>query len=300
MANGLTPYLLSIIFYLIIWGEAPLYHFPIFHFEAAVELLAGAFPAVMAPEPDGGVAADGGFELAEVDVGELPFGHRLGVAGDESHLAVVVAAAQSGDVGIEDGMARGACYALGAREDGRVVVEEVHPVVDVHPVGFLVGDVAHADGSAFTPIAHHLAQRVVHGDALGSEPLAHLQEKAVGGGVLKRVVDLCALHVGRHPEGQRGDPLPVAHMSEEDGARLSAVEHLVELVGAGEGHATAQLPLADGHEFDGLHEVVAEVAVEAALNLLEFLWRLLGEGGQQVVPDDAVAISHDAAHQQVE
>jgi hypothetical protein len=85
-------------------------------------------------------------------------------------------------------------------------------------------------------------------------------------------------------------------MPQIEGAGLSAVEYSIDLVDVGEGHALPHLPFTDGHQFDGFKKIVAEIMVEVVFNATDFLVGFLWERGLQVVPDDAVAISDDAAH----
>jgi hypothetical protein len=79
-------------------------------------------------------------------------------------------------------------------------MKEVYPVVDVHPVGLLVADVADDHGLSFLAKLQDGAQCVLHGYANGTHALAQTKKQAVEVFVLYWVVNLTALRLGRHPE----------------------------------------------------------------------------------------------------
>lgn len=121
-----------------------------------------------------------------------------------------------------------------------------------------------------------------HGDAHCAEALADGQEHLVHARILQRMVNLAALALLRDPQGQGRDPLPVAVMAQVDGAGLATKETFVHTVGALEDHAAANLLLADGEQFDGLHRIVAKPMVEVFLYLPQVGLRAIGEGAAQV------------------
>ena len=88
-------------------------------------------------------------------------------------------------------------------------------------------------------------------------------------------------------------------MSEYAGAGLASVEALLNLVDAPELYAAEQLLTADGHEFDGLYEVVAEPLVESALYADALLEALLGECRCYVASDDVAAVAHYVVENEV-
>ena len=156
----------------------------------------------MAPKPDGRIAADVLLEQLEILVGELPFLQWFRIGGHELELAVVIAALRSRHLSIECRKARGTNDALRACEHGCVVMQEVHPMMNVHPVWFLVGDKPDARHLSFATQTHHLTQRVIHRNALCSHSLAQTEEELIEGCILQRMIDLCTLHAFRYPKGQ--------------------------------------------------------------------------------------------------
>ena len=106
------------------------------------------------------------------------------------------------------------------------------------------------------------------------------------------MIELAEGHVLPQPVGQGGNPLPVAIVPQEEGYRLPLVDYLFYFLQPREGHALPELPVAHGHQLDGLHQVVAEVAVEAVPQRPQLLVRLLGERGLQVVPYHPVPIPY--------
>lgn len=99
-------------------GHVVLEDLAVFHIVAVVELLAGALPAVVAPEPIGRVLADRVLQHQEIAIGQLVFLKLAGVEGDELELGLVVATARTADLEVEDGLVQFACDALRAREHG--------------------------------------------------------------------------------------------------------------------------------------------------------------------------------------
>ena len=77
-----------------------------------------------------------------------------------------------------------------ASEHRRVVVEEIHPVVDIHPHRFLVSYEAYHRGLAGIPVFEHLPKRFLHRYADRSKALAYVEEETVEGFVLDGVIDL--------------------------------------------------------------------------------------------------------------
>ena len=71
----------------------------------------------------------------------------------------------SRSIAIEHGMSYLSDDALDSREHGGVVMEEVHPVVDIHPVRALVGDISYCDDRSLLLEAYDFAKGIVHGDA---------------------------------------------------------------------------------------------------------------------------------------
>ena len=79
------------------------------------------------------------------------------------------------------------------------------------------------------------------------------------------MIDLSALRLRRYPQRQRGDPFPIAIVTQIGSTRLTTLHHLINYLRSLEHHAPLQLFLADGQQFHRLHEIVAEPTIEIPL-----------------------------------
>ena len=91
--------------------------------------------------------------------------------------------------------------AFGARQHGSIMVQEIDPVMDIEPIGLLVGDITDYKELTFFLELDNLAKGVCHGNADGTLSLAQTKEELVNPFVLNRMVYLCALYLGRNPQG---------------------------------------------------------------------------------------------------
>ena len=158
-----------------------------------IVFLVAALPAVVGPEIALGLPAYRRLKQLEVAVGELPLGGLLGMVGDRHEVGLVVSASYAAHVDVEDCLPGASHNLLGAREHRRIVVEEVEPVVDVVPEGYLVGYISHDDRLVLGTVACDASQGFCHGYALGSEARAQMQEESVELLILQYMVYLCAL-----------------------------------------------------------------------------------------------------------
>ena len=118
--------------------------------EEGVEFGSGAFPSVVAPEPVGRVAADGGFEHFNVALCELEFGEGARVVGEFDKGADIVASARSAQVNVIDGVIEDAGEAFSTGEDGCLgMAEKGGPVVHFFVARDLVGNEAGVADAAF-------------------------------------------------------------------------------------------------------------------------------------------------------
>ena len=138
--------------------------------------------------------------------------HLLRMPSDKLELGLVVASALALHIDVKHSMVQLPHNALRAREHRRVVVQEVHPVMNVHPVRFLVRNVAYDHRTVALGEFEQTAQRVMHGDAERVEMLSGAEEKLVCEAIFYRMIDLSGLYIRRQPQGQRRDPFPVAIM----------------------------------------------------------------------------------------
>ncbi len=114
------------------------------------------------------------------------------------------------------------------------------------------------------------------------------------------MVDLCALHLGGHPVGERRDPFPVEDMAQIDGAGESVGEVAIEVFNSFKHQSLANLVFAHGHHLDGFDEIIAELLVELSLDGFQFGLVFLGETLAEVFSDDAMAVAHHLGDEQVE
>ena len=219
---------------------------------------------------------------------------------DGFEFCFVISSAHTMDLHIEHGMVEFPEYALGTRQDGSVVMQEIHPMMDIEPIGLLVGDITDDDGLFLSMMLHYFAQRILHGDAMGIHPFSDQQEKLVECLVLQRVVNLSAPSVGLYPERYRRNPFPVAEMSQVEAHRLSAGHHFIECFGILEHHPPFHLLAAHRHQLNRLRKIVAEPLVEILLNAPQLLLRLFGESTLQVFPHYLQAVSAHMVDQQVQ
>ena len=254
----------------------------------------------MRPEIEGRCPTDALLQQTEVDVGNLIVRHRLWGAGDEPEGGLIVAATGTLYVEIEDGVTCLASQSLGTRQHGRVVVQKLAPVVDIVPEGHLIRDIADHHGTPFLTVLDDAPQRLCHRDAHSPLTFAQLQRQAIELLVLQHVVDLGTLCLGRHPEGQRCHPFPVAVVTQIDGTRLSAIDHFVNDFRPLEHHPPPQLGLAHREQFDGFHQVVAEPMVESLLQPVTLCIVLLGETISQMLADEGHTIAHQPIYDQVD
>ena len=89
-------------------------------------------------------------------------------------------------------------------------------------------------------------------------------------------------------------------MTEVHSTRQTIIEGSVELLHTRETHSLLQLRGTHGHQFDGLHKVIAEPMIEVFLCLHQFLVALFRKAAGQVFPDYAMPVSQDLSHDEIQ
>ena len=122
----------------------------------------------MTPQPELWRTKNTLFKMLVIDVSHLKLFHLLRFTGNQLKLCLVVAPSDASHIHIKYGMVHLARYALRARQHRGVVMQEVHPMVNIMPIGFLVRDIANNYRLVCLTEFQNLAQRVLHRDADGS------------------------------------------------------------------------------------------------------------------------------------
>ena len=263
-----------------VWYRRPCCHVSAVHLESPVKLLVRAFPPVVAPEIEAGVAADGLLQHLEETYGYLVVGQFGRLVGNKAEGADVSSAARPLHVDIEHGIVHLPHYALASGEDGCVVVEEWQPEMDIVPFRRLVGDVSEEPHPLLAPVFDEIAQDFVLGHADSALAVAYVPEQMVEHGIAQRMVYQSAHGFAVSAERQSGgrEEFPVAVVPEYCGAGLPLVEIALQLLRIPEFDMPQQCLVANGKELHRLHEIVAQPMVEAFFYTAQFLFILLGEG----------------------
>lgn len=162
-------------------------------------------------------------------------------------------------------------------------MQERQPVVYAVPQGYLVGDVAHHHGLLLLAAFDTFAQYLVHRHAGGVHSFADMEHQFVEDTVLKDVIHLSAKRAGQDVESHAGHPLPVAVMPKEERHGTPVALGLVDEVETFVRHALLDLLPAHRHQLDGLHDIVGQKVIVAALGVDNFLFALLGKGCREVL-----------------
>lgn len=265
--------------------------------------LIGALPAVVGPEVELWGFFYAVFEQLHATLCQFILRQFVGRCGDGYEGGGVVSALWALDFEEERHLVELAREALRTGEDAGVVVEERHPEVDVLVAWALIEDVAHEVVDAVALQGDYLAQYVALVDALTAVGGAYIEHQSVGGLVAQGVIDESLDGVGVARGGEEsdvGEPLPVAVVSHEDGYILSSVPRLIDEFDVVEAGSAAHLVVGDVDEFCRLNEVVAQPAVELALDVLYLLLGFFGEGGGEVFADDAAPVSYYVIQEDVD
>lgn len=187
--------------------------------------------------------------------------------------------------------------AFRAGEYRRFAAEEVHEMVKRRVFGRLVSDVSADVGHAVAPVVADDRQSILHRYVCGAEAGAQFLEDVGGGAVVQVVVNLAGMRPSPQMQRHGGYPFPIAVMPQEEGDAAPPAQVGVHLVEALEPHPPAHLFLRHGGEFQRLHEVVGQEAVEAAFGASDFLYGHFGEAVREVVARDASAVADYGVHE---
>ena len=108
----------------------------------------------------------------------------LWILDHELEVTAVVASSDTGDFAVEGYLIHPLDDTLATSEYGRIMVEEVDPVVDVIPEGDLVSDVADDDGLLLLVVASYTTQGLCDGDRDCSLSLAGMEHQTIEEGIL--------------------------------------------------------------------------------------------------------------------
>lgn len=159
-------------------------------FLSAEPLFFGATPAFVCPQPHLGVCLDVFFEQLEVSVGQdvLGYGGWMVFHGDD--VEVVVATLGSAHATVHHEGIDLAGDVLGSDEDGGIVVEERHEMVDAVPLGLLVADEADNIVLVFFAQLENAAESLFHLNVHATILTAQVEEELVHHFIVDVVIDL--------------------------------------------------------------------------------------------------------------
>ncbi len=133
---------------------------------------------------------DVGFEEFEVAIGEGVFWQSGGVVFHRNDVEVVIASLGSAHASVRHEGIDLAGDVFGSDEDGCVVVEERHKVVDAAPLGLLIADEADGVILAFLAELKDASEGFLHLDIHSSILASQFDEEAVHHLIINVVVDL--------------------------------------------------------------------------------------------------------------
>lgn len=174
---------------------------------------------------------------------------------------------------------------LGANKECRIAAAERDPHLLCSPMRALV---AYDEGGAYGTFLHTLEGIAESSVALGGDDAsarARLHCYIVGEFIALRLVEAMNFKLFAEDKGPHREPLPVAKVSGVYEHAFAALHNVVYQVRIAEYNALLQLFVRYGEGFDCLEKVIAEVAVESALNLFALLVGFLGEYDEKIVPN---------------
>lgn len=229
-------------------------------------------------------------------------GEGRGIHCDGEEFSTVVATTGTGDADVVESGIHLTGNLLGADEEGGGLTQEVRPVVHGLPLGTLVGDETDDFVLFLAPGGKYLAQGLLHGDAGAAVLFALVEKKTVDGLVSQRMVDLGSLPDGVEPQGEGGEPFPVAVVPEIEETELLALalQRLLHLGDAYELHASVHLLVRHGAHLDDFHDDVAQEVVEPPFRPSAFSLGLFGEALFQLMAHQFPAVAYDMVCQRIE
>lgn len=186
------------------------------------------------------------FQFAGTDFRDLEIGERLGFVSNGLERTAVASAGYALNVKEENRRIDFLTNALSARKDGGVLVEKVHPKVGVLGTWCLVGYKSDHTFLSFSLESHDFAQGVVFGNALCAMVLTHFDKEFVHRLVLQRAVEFGKCSAWMQPEGEGGNPFPVAKVSEIDKYKIVCIKGTVYSLAVLKRHVALHLLRFDG------------------------------------------------------
>ena len=126
------------IHYILFIRSFPWYYLAIDDLKAFVKLLTSTLPSVMAPKPEFWLLTDAGFKHLMIDVCRLIFLQLLGCTSYQLELSLVIASFLLCHLEKEDCLMVLDSDALRTCHDGRIMVQEPTPVMDIVPMRHLI------------------------------------------------------------------------------------------------------------------------------------------------------------------
>ena len=243
----------------------------------------------MAPEVELGRTAYHSLELLHVEFRELIFSKFSHIVRHLSEPPHIVSALGTLHIHKIYGGIHFLSNAFRASEDGSILIQKVHPVVNAVPLGRLVADETDDGRRALGLEFQHTAKGIILVDVKSLEACAQPIEKLIEHRVVQVLIKLSALAVD--PRRQRRNPLPVAIMPQvekHEGMVGELGPHLFYTLKA---HTPHHLLLRNGEQLECFHAIVAQKMIETTLNGLALLLRLFGKGIGNVAAHNLAAIA---------
>lgn len=254
-------------------------------------------PTFVAPQPNFGLAADGGFQALHEIGRELPIGNFAGVVAHQLKGGFIVAATFPLYIKVDESGIEFFANSLRTCEAGGVLMEKIYPFVDVDGFGTLIGDKATNHLFPFRFEAENLAQNEVLINVVRTKMTAKLQKELVEEVITDGFVKLAGINAFTKPDTEGRNPFPVAIMAEINEDKVVVVEEGFHLVDIGENHAPAYFARGHGKELERFKNVVAEIVVETIDEAVSLLWRLLRKGARNIAAHHAKAVAHHVANE---
>lgn len=257
-------------------------------------------PALVAPKPDFGLAANG-FLQALHEVGrELPIGDLAGIAVHQLKGSFIMSAAFALHIKIEESGIQFFANSLCTCEAGRVLMEKIYPNMNIDNFRTLIGYEAADDFFPFRLETENFPQNQVLIDVVRMKMIAELQKELVEETITDWFVELAGINAFTEPYAERRDPFPIAIMAEIDENEVVVAEKGFNFGDVGEIHPTAYVCLGHSHEFERFHTIIAEIVVETVDDAASLFRCLFGKGAFHIAADYSEAVAYEIAYDEVE
>ena len=174
-------------------------HFSVDDLKTPVKLFTGAAPSVMTPQPIGWCFTDILLKHLVVDICQFVFFQLLRFFAYQFELCLIIASADTMNVGVKHGMVEFPYDTFCTCQYRSVVMKEIYPVVDIHPMGLLVGEITYDKKLSSLLELYYPAEGVSHRNGYSPAPISASQD------ILPPFADVNAGIVGRLLYSQWGD-----------------------------------------------------------------------------------------------